>query len=141
MGDALVKVVITDGVDVATVCNLGRSIPAAVLTALIERDPTCVVPGCDATGHLEVDHWQTDFARGGQTRWANLARLCGWHHSLKTHQGFTLAGGPGKWEWLPPRSGPGRGGAPGGARPVAAPERPPGPGPTRRRPSCSDDTG
>ncbi len=134
MGDALVKVVITDGVDVATVCNLGRSIPAAVLTALIERDPTCVVPGCDAAGHLEVDHWQKDFARGGQTRWANLARLCGWHHSLKTHQGFTLAGGPGKWEWLAPptrdrgrdrAAAGGRAGPTGTAR--AGPDPPPPP--------------
>ncbi len=103
LGEALAKVVITDGVDVATVCNLGRAIPPAVMTALLERDPTCVVPGCDASGHLEVDHWQNDFARGGQTRWANLAFLCGFHHSLKTNKGFKLVGGPGKWEWLPPR--------------------------------------
>jgi hypothetical protein len=108
MGDALCKLVITNGVDVPTICNLGRHIPRAVMDALIERDPTCVVPGCGVAAHLEVDHWQLDFAQGGPTRWSNLARLCHFHHQLKTTKGFRLEGGPGNWRWVgpPPRRDP-----------------------------------
>ncbi|MBF6555332.1 MAG: hypothetical protein IVW52_04065 [Acidimicrobiales bacterium] len=42
------------------------------------------------------------FAQGGPATIENLARLCGHHHYLRTHQGFELLGGPGRWRWLPP---------------------------------------
>ena len=100
--EAFVKVLITDGVDIATVCHVGRSIPAHLRSAIEERDPTCVVPGCDVATGLEIDHWETDFALGGPASMANLARLCHFHHGMKTYQGFELRGGPGKWEWEPP---------------------------------------
>jgi hypothetical protein len=102
MGDAICDLVITDGCDVATVCHLGRSIPTALRTALVERDRTCVVPGCDVAHGLEIDHWDIPFAEGGPTRLSNLARLCKHHHYLRTHQGFQLTGGPGQWHWEPP---------------------------------------
>ena len=63
MGDAITDLVITNGVDVTTVCHLGRSIPAPLKTALIERDRCCVVPGCDVSRGLEIDHWRISFAR------------------------------------------------------------------------------
>jgi len=121
MGEALTSVIVTNGVDVTTVCSLGRSIPSALMDALIERDPCCVVPGCDEAAHLEIDHL-VPYAEGGPTSLANLARLCHWHHACKTHRGFVLTGSPGSWEWVPPpRSGqaggatpPGDGGTPGG---------------------------
>jgi hypothetical protein len=102
IGDAWVDLVITDGVDVTTICRMGRSIPTALRTAITERDRSCVVPGCDATKGLEFDHWQTDFADGGPLSMDNLARLCRYHHYLRTHQGFVLSGGPGKWDFDPP---------------------------------------
>ena len=102
MGDAITKVVIANGVDVTTICNLGRSIPAALKSALIERDPTCVVPTCDVAHGLEFDHWRTPFVDGGTVSLDNLARLCGHHHYQRTHKGFRLAGGPGRWRWAPP---------------------------------------
>jgi hypothetical protein len=102
LGDALCDLVITNGVDVTTVCHLGRSIPTALNTALLERDRHCVVPGCDLTEGLERDHWIVAFAQGGPATIENLARLCGHHHYLRTHQGFELLGGPGRWRWLPP---------------------------------------
>jgi hypothetical protein len=61
-----------------------------------------VVPGCDVANGLEIDHWDIPFAEGGPTRLSNLARLCHHHHYLRTHQGFELTGGPGKWHWEPP---------------------------------------
>ena len=102
MGDAICDLVITNGCDVATVCHLGRSIPTALRTALLERDRACVVPGCDVAHGLEIDHWDIPFAEGGPTRLSNLARLCKHHHYLRTHQGFQLSGGPGHWCWEPP---------------------------------------
>ena len=102
MGRALCHLVITDGVDVTTICRMGRNIPLPLALALLERDRTCVVPGCDATKGLEFDHWQVDYAQGGTISMDNLARLCKHHHRLKTHRGFRLMGGPGQWEFVAP---------------------------------------
>jgi hypothetical protein len=93
-----VRVVGRDGADVTRVTKLGRTIPARVRAALEVRDPTCVVPGCDATINLEIDHI-VPFAEGGPTRLDNLARLCRHHHSQKTHHGAALRGVPGAWIW------------------------------------------
>lgn len=105
MGDSITKLVIADGVDVNSVCHLGRTVPTHIETALEARDRTCVVPGCDAHLSLEIDHWKIPFARGGPTELWNLARLCRFHHQLKTYGGFELSGGPGAWEWAGPTGG------------------------------------
>jgi 5-methylcytosine-specific restriction endonuclease McrA len=102
--DAFLHVLVTDGVDVTAVARGGRTIPAALRLALAERDPECVVPGCDTRDPLEIDHL-VPFAEGGEASMANLARLCHWHHYLKTHHGHRLErGGPGDgpglaWHW------------------------------------------
>ena len=142
MGDAICDLVITDGCDVATVCHLGRTIPAALRTALVERDRTCVVPGCDVAHGLEIDHWDVPFAEGGPTRLSNLARLCRHHHYLRTHQGFQLTGGPGKWHWEPPStpktgSNRKRHHAPGQVHARIRPGRPPRSPPTPSTHPCS----
>ena len=103
LGDALCTLVITDGVDVTTVCTLGRSVPHALKVALMERDRSCVVRGCDITANLEIDHWRIPFAEGGPASLDNLARLCWHHHQLKTHKGFTLDKQGGRWCWHPPK--------------------------------------
>lgn len=105
LGDALFNVVIADGVDVRCVTGTRRTIPTALRVALFERDRTCVVPGCSVSHHLEIDHWRTGYALHGPTNLANLARLCGPHHSMKTNTGWRLDGGPGRWRWT--RAGPG----------------------------------
>jgi hypothetical protein len=100
--EAFLKILVSDGVDVLGVSHVGRGISAHVRSAIEERDPICVVPGCDVASGLEIDHWQVDFGDDGPTELANLARLCHFHHQLKTYRGFTLGGGPGKWEWEHP---------------------------------------
>ncbi len=102
VGDATARLVIDSGVDVTTVCHLGRTVPSHVETALEARDRTCVVPGCDVSLSLEIDHWKVPFAKGGSTELWNLARLCRFHHQMKTYDGYELRGGPGRWEWVPP---------------------------------------
>ncbi len=67
LGDAITKVIVTDGVDVTKVCHLGRTVPAHVRSALEERDEICVVPGCDVAKGLEIDHRVVPFAQDGPT--------------------------------------------------------------------------
>jgi hypothetical protein len=104
IGNAILKVIISDGVDVVSVTHMGRAIPAHVLSALMNRDQTCVVPGCDVARGLENDHYQIDFAHDGPSELWNLCRLCRWHHHLKTYCGYVITGGPGCWEWNAPAS-------------------------------------
>ncbi|HEX3566552.1 MAG TPA: HNH endonuclease signature motif containing protein [Acidimicrobiales bacterium] len=108
LGDAIVHLVITDGADVTSITNLGRTIKVPLRRALIERDPTCVVPGCDVRDGLEIDHRIVPVAENGETALWNLARLCHHHHYLRHHKGFRLEGGPGDWQWLPPEKPPPR---------------------------------
>lgn len=102
-GDAILRTIVSDGVDVQAVAHPGRTIPAHVRTALEARDPTCVVPGCGTRHGLEIDHI-IPFAEGGPTRLENLARLCRWHHAQKTHHGWRLGGSPGAWTWAKARA-------------------------------------
>ncbi|MDQ3785505.1 MAG: HNH endonuclease [Actinomycetota bacterium] len=112
-GDAFLSALLTDGTDIKAVSHLGRNIPARLRTAVELRDRTCVVPGCDVGRHLEIDHIRPR-VEGGPMRLDNLARLCRWHHYLKTHRGYALSGGPGSWSFESPhRQRPdSRGGAP-----------------------------
>jgi hypothetical protein len=99
--DAFLKAVVMDGEDIKAVAHLGRTIPERVRTALIERDPICVVPGCSQDEDLEIDHVVPVY-RGGRSTVYNLARLCRWHHYQKSHFGYRYRGGPGTWTWIPP---------------------------------------
>jgi hypothetical protein len=102
LGDALLDVIITDGVDVSTVVRPRRNIPTPLATAVMERDQYCVVPGCGKRLGLEKDHWQRPVKDDGEASYDNLVRLCKHHHYLRTHQGWVLSGGPGNWGFEPP---------------------------------------
>ena len=103
--DAILQAVVTKGVEVTAVAHVGRTIPARLRTALEARDPSCVIEGCGVSRPLEIDHI-VPFAEGGPTHIDNLARLCRWHHHLKTYCGYRLEGGPGRWKWVGPESSP-----------------------------------
>ncbi|MGA3149618.1 MAG: hypothetical protein ABSF33_19415 [Acidimicrobiales bacterium] len=102
LGQALVEVLVAKGTDVTTVYSAGRHVPKRIRSALLLRDPRCVVPHCDARLGLENDHWVTDFANGGLTALDNLARLCHRHHLDRTHHGFELTRTPDGWVWTAP---------------------------------------
>jgi hypothetical protein len=76
LGDAILHLVITKGTDVASIAYLGRTIRAPLERALIARDETCVVPGCDVRDGLEIDHRIIPVVENGETALWNLARLC-----------------------------------------------------------------
>ena len=110
LGEAFLKLLVVDGVDVRTVAHMGRAIPAPLRTAIEERDRVCQVPTCDVTLGLEIDHIKP-FAEGGAASLENLVRLCKRHHLQKTHDGYRLeklAGEPltgsrgTPWRWRPP---------------------------------------
>jgi hypothetical protein len=108
--DSIPSILVTDGVDVTAVAHAGRTIPASLRRALVERDPVCVVPGCDRHEELEIGHLEP-FAHEGETSLANLVRMCHWHQYLKTHQRHRLEQTDGGWRWV----------SPDGSRPESAP--------------------
>jgi 5-methylcytosine-specific restriction endonuclease McrA len=115
LGEAFLKLLIIDGVDIKTVAHMGRAIPAPLRTAVEERDRVCQVPTCDMSVGLEIDHIKP-FSEGGPASMENLVRLCKRHHLQKTHAGYRLVklevetdkrnhvGGVSEsmWEWRAP---------------------------------------
>jgi hypothetical protein len=102
--DAFLAAVVKDRTDIRRVVHLGRSPTAAQRSALIVRDRTCVIPSCDVSDGLEIDH-VTGWEITHKTTLDDLARLCKHHHHQKSYQGWTLTGPPGAWTWRPPPQG------------------------------------
>ena len=100
MEDSILRVLVIKGGVPIAVTPGKRTIPPALRVLLEARDRECVVPGCDVTRGLQIDH-REDFARGGPTNEDNCALLCLRHHDMKTYQGWRLGGGPGAWRWSP----------------------------------------
>jgi hypothetical protein len=87
--DSFLAVLFHRAGDIRAVSHFGRTINATLRTALVDRDRTCVVPGCGVSYGLEIDH-VLPFAEGGPTSLDNLALLCHHHHFLKTYEGWQL---------------------------------------------------
>jgi hypothetical protein len=102
LGKVFVKIFVKDGVDVASVCHVGRSVPVHVQSALEERNPACVVPERDTAFGLENHHWREDYASCRTTSLDALVRVCRRHHHLITYEGFELVGGSGRWRLIVP---------------------------------------
>ncbi|MGH9004056.1 MAG: DUF222 domain-containing protein, partial [Acidimicrobiia bacterium] len=81
--DAILKVLLKKGVDVVAVAHGGYTPPAHLRSALEVRDPTCIVPRCNRRRNLQIDHRNT-YNRTRVTKLEDLARLCPFHHYLKT---------------------------------------------------------
>src|SRR4029077_20335413 len=67
LGDAILKLVITKGVDVANVTHLGRSVTVAQQVALLWQAPQCTRWGGTRTFRLENDH-REDWVKTRHTR-------------------------------------------------------------------------
>jgi len=73
--------------------DVGRStsvVPQAIRRALVARDRGCAFPGCDRPpGWCDAHHvWH--WADGGPTSLDNLVLLCGFHHRLVHHSGWSV---------------------------------------------------
>jgi hypothetical protein len=100
LGEAVIKLVLTKGVDVLNVTALGRGPTAAQKVALAWTMPTCTVEGCSRT-HTEYDH-RIDWAETHHTRLDETDPLCDGHHDKKTREGWALVEGKGKRPFVPP---------------------------------------
>ncbi len=99
--EATWHLLVTNGKDIRAYCSATRHIPTMLRVALEARDRECVVPGCNQTQGLEIDHVHA-FGKRGPTTYENLARLSHHHHRLKTVEGWTLTYQQGEWTFEPP---------------------------------------
>lgn len=70
--------------------------PDRLRAQIAERDDCCRFPWCGRTGRHDLDHiepYEPPDGGGppGQTSTANIARLCRFHHRVKTHGGWTYS--------------------------------------------------
>ena len=101
LGDAVLKLVITKGVDVINVTHLGRSPTVAQQVALWWQSPICTAEGCTRSRRLENDH-EIGWAETHRTVLGELDPLCTHEHRLKTVYGWALVAGTGKRAFVPP---------------------------------------
>ena len=101
LGDAILKLVITKGVDVANVTHLGRSVTVAQQSRCGGSHPSARGRGCTRTQRLENDH-REEWVKTKHTRLDETDPLCGHDHHLKTHCGWALVEGKGKRPMVPP---------------------------------------
>jgi hypothetical protein len=101
LGDAVLKLVITKGVDVANVTHLGRAATIAQKSAFWWQSPECDRLACTRTQRLQIDH-DTGWTDTHTTRVDDSNRLCDHDHDLKTYFGWALVEGTGKREMVPP---------------------------------------
>lgn len=102
LGDALLKLVITNGQAVAHVTSLTRGPTQAMKYASLWTSPTCVVEGCSRT-IIEHDHRTgAEFKDTQHTRLDELDQVCPGHHDLHTYGGWALVAGTGKRPMVPP---------------------------------------
>jgi hypothetical protein len=100
LGESILKLVITKGVDVLNVTHLGRGPTIAQEVALLFQQPLCIVEGCYRT-RVEYDH-TVDWRYTHHTRLDELAPKCDYHHTQKTLHGWALVDGTGKRPMVPP---------------------------------------
>jgi hypothetical protein len=101
LGDAILKLVITKGVDVVNVTHLGRGPTAAQRIALLWASPWCTNSLCSHTLQIQHDH-RRPWTEVHETTLDNLDRLCGPCHKRKTHDGWALVEGKGRRPLVPP---------------------------------------
>jgi hypothetical protein len=103
LGESVLKLVLTKGVEVRNVTHLGRGPIVAQKVALLWERPVCQREGCGRRARLEYDHIDGfEFRTTGHTRIDELDPLCAPDHDLKTYQGWALVHGRGVRPMVPP---------------------------------------
>ncbi len=101
LGDAILKLVITRGVDVVNVVHLGRGATAAQRVALLWAKPKCANVVCSSM-FVQIDH-REPWATTHHTVLGELDPLCPHDHLLKTEQGWSLVRGKGRRAFVGPK--------------------------------------
>jgi hypothetical protein len=101
LGDAVVKLVITKGVDVMNVTHLGRGPTVAQKIAMWWKTPQCTELDCTRVQRIQFDH-REEWNKTHHTRLDDGDGLCDHHHDLKTYFGWALVEGTGKRLMVPP---------------------------------------
>jgi hypothetical protein len=102
LGDAVLKLIITKGIDVASVTSLTRGPTQAMQYAALWTSPTCTVEGCSRT-IVEHDHRTgAEYKHTKHTRLDEIDRVCHTHHDLHTVHDWALVAGTGKRPMVPP---------------------------------------
>jgi hypothetical protein len=100
LGESILKLVITKGVDVMNVTHLGRGATAAQRIALLWSKPKCANAECSSM-FVQLDH-REPWAATRHTRLDELDPLCPHDHDLKTNHGWALVGGTGRRAFVAP---------------------------------------
>jgi hypothetical protein len=100
LGESILKVVITNGVDVVNVTHLGRGPTAAQRVALLWSKPKCANVECSSM-FVQLDH-REPWAKTKHTKLDELDPFCPHDHDLKTYQGWSLVEGKGRRAFVPP---------------------------------------
>ena len=102
LGEAVLKLIITNGVHVAHVTSLTRGPTQAMRYAHLWTSPTCSVEGCSRT-IIEYDHvYGAEYKHTRHTRLDETAPVCPGHHDLHTKHGWALLPGVGQRPMVPP---------------------------------------
>ncbi len=102
--DASVSRIILDPAGVPLdVGRTQRTVTADIRRALVARDNGCAFPTCDRPASWTEAHHIRHWIVGGHTSLDNCVLLCGHHHRVIHHQGWTVRLGPDRRpEFLPP---------------------------------------
>jgi len=91
-GDAAVRQIITNGLEVLALGRAHRLASTAQWLALVARDGGCRWPGCTIPATwCDVDHF-VPWEHGGETNLDNLWLLCRHHHTERHRPGVVLTG-------------------------------------------------
>ncbi len=106
LGDAIIDILVKDGIDVRTVAHVGRAANRRQKAALL-ADWECEIRGCGTKRGLEVDHIDP-YSNTHHTRIEELGPKCHWHHHLKTNKNWTDGprGDDGNRHLIPPSNPP-----------------------------------
>jgi len=85
LGEAALKFLLTDGVDIKAVAHAGRHVGAHLRSALAWKFNSCI--DCGRSLGLELDHLEP-YAKGGKTSLENLRPRCRACHRAKTARDF-----------------------------------------------------
>jgi hypothetical protein len=103
LGESIVKLVITKGVDVLNVTHLGRGPNIAQKIALLWQQPVCIREGCNNTARVEYNHaYGVEYRKTKHTRLDETDPTCHGDHDLITYEGWALVEGTGKRPMVPP---------------------------------------